>query len=88
MTYQNFFKDLFESITDYRKIVFLIFLIKKDKGLLLEIGSSERDINRLKKDFKSKLIELHEDYLGYVKNQEESIIENILNKYINMHLSL
>ena len=31
MNYENYFKDLFESIEDYRKIVLLIFLIKNDK---------------------------------------------------------
>ena len=28
MKYENYFKDMFESITDYRKIVFLKFLNK------------------------------------------------------------
>ena len=27
----NYFKDIIESIPDYRKIVFLIFLIQNDK---------------------------------------------------------
>ena len=43
----NYFKDLFESIPDYRKIVLLLFLIKNDKDLLCEVGFSERDIYRL-----------------------------------------
>ena len=30
----NYFKELFESITDYRKIVLLIILIQNDKNLL------------------------------------------------------
>ena len=30
----NYFKDLFESIPDYKKIVLLMFLIKKDVNLL------------------------------------------------------
>ena len=47
MNCEKYFKDLFESIEDYRKIVLLIFLIKNDKNFLLEIGFSERDINRL-----------------------------------------
>ena len=29
----NYFKDIFQSITDYRKIVLLIFLISNDKNL-------------------------------------------------------
>ena len=47
MNYENYFKDMFESIPDYRKIVLLIFLIQNDKELLFEIGFNERDINRL-----------------------------------------
>ena len=39
----NYFKDLFESIPDYRKIVFLMFLFQDDKNLLREIGFSEHD---------------------------------------------
>ena len=74
-------EDLFESIPDYRKIVLLIFLIQNDKDLLHEIGFSERgfserDNNRLNLDFKNILIEQHEDYLDYIKNEEESVDEN------------
>ena len=72
------FKDMFESIEDYRKIVFLIFLIQIEKNLLREIGFSERDINRLNVEFKNLLLEQHEEYLNYVKNEEKSIIEVIL----------
>ena len=43
----KYFKDLFESITDYRKIVLLMFLIKDDKNLLKEVGFSKSDINFL-----------------------------------------
>ena len=79
MNNTNFFKDLFESIHNYRKVVLLIFLIKNDKDLLLEIGFSERDINSLNKEFKNILLELNEEYLDHIKNQEEAIIEKILN---------
>ena len=75
-----FFKDIFESIPDYRKIVLLILLIQNDKDLLPEIGFSERDINHLNLELKNVLIEQHEEYLDYIKNEEESIIEKILNK--------
>ena len=75
-----YFKDLFESIPDYRKIVFLLFLIKNDKDLLREVGFSERDINHLNLEFKNILIDQHEKYLDYIKNEEESIIERFLNK--------
>ena len=74
----NYFRDLFESIPDYRKIVLLIFLIQNDKNLLKEIGFSKNDINRLSIEFKNILIEQHEEWLDYIKNEEESIIEKIL----------
>ena len=80
MNNTNYFKDLFESIPDYRKIVFLLFLIKNDKDLLREVGFSDRDINHLNLEFKNILIDQHEKYLDYNKNEEESIIERFLNK--------
>ena len=49
-------------------------------NLLLEIGFSERDINRLNLEFKTILFEQHENYLDYVKDHEENIIEKILIK--------
>ena len=79
MNNTNYFKDLFESIPDYKKIVFLLFLIKNDIDLLREVGFSERDINRLNLEFKNILIDQHEKYLDYIKNEEESIIERFLN---------
>ena len=33
----TYFKDLFESIFDYRKIVLLMFLIEDDKNLLKKL---------------------------------------------------
>ena len=79
MSYENYFKDIFESISDYRKVVLLIFLIQNDKLLLKEIGFSKNDINLLNLEFKNILIEGHEEYSDYIKNEEESIIERILN---------
>ena len=76
----NYFKDMFESITDYRKIVLLIFLIQNDKNLLKEIGFSKNDINLLNVEFKNILLEEFENYLDYIKDQEESILEKFLNK--------
>ena len=76
----NYFKDIFESIHDYKKIVLLIFLIQNDKNLLHEVGFSQRDINRLSIEFKNILIEQHEEWLDYIKNEEESILEKFLNK--------
>ena len=40
MNNSNYLKDTFESIPDYRKIVFLIILIQNEKNLLNEIGFS------------------------------------------------
>ena len=74
----NYFKDIIESIPDYRKVVLLIFLIQNDKNLLKEIGFSKNDINRLSIEFKNILIEQHEEWLDYIKNEEESIIEKLL----------
>ena len=76
----NYFKDLFESIPDYKKIVLIMFLIKIDVTFLYECGFLKGDINFLQKEFKNTLLELNEDYLDHIKNQEEAIIEKILNK--------
>ena len=75
-----YFKDLFESIPDYRKIVLLMFLIKDDKNLLKEVGFSKNDINLLSLEFKNILLKEYENYLDYIKNEEESVIEKFLNK--------
>ena len=80
MENENYFKEIFESIHDYKKIVLLIFLIQNDKNLLKEIGFSKNYINRLSIEFKNILLEEFEDYLSYIKNEEESIIERILDK--------
>ena len=77
---ENYFKGIFESIHDYKKIVLLIFLIQNNKNLLHEVGFSQRDINRLSMEFKNVLIEQHEEWLDYIKNEEESILEKFLNK--------
>ena len=76
----NYFKDIFESIHDYNKIVLLLFLIQKDRNLLKEIGFSKNDINLLNLEFKNILLEGHDDFLSYIKNQEESIFQKFLNK--------
>ena len=80
MDNSNYFKDIFESVHDYKKIVLLIFLIQNDKNLIKEIGFSKHSINLLNLEFKNILLEEFEDYLSYIKNEEEPIIERILNK--------
>ena len=74
------FTDLFESIPDYEKNVLLIFLFQNDKNLLKEVGLSKTDIILLKLEFKNFLIQGYEEYLDYVKNEKESVIEKFLNK--------
>ena len=51
MKYETFFKDTFESISEYRKIVLQMFLIKNDVEILIESGCSKNDINRLNLEF-------------------------------------
>ena len=80
MNNRKYFKDLFESIPDYKKIVLLMFLNKTDVNFLYESGFLKDDINFLYKKFENILLELNDDYLDHIKNQEESIIEKILNK--------
>ena len=60
-------------------MVLIIFLIQNDKNLLKEIRLGTNDINRLSIEFKNILLEEFEDYLSYIKNEEESILEKILN---------
>ena len=80
MDHINFFRDFLESIINYRKPVLLIFLSQNDKDLLHEIGFSEIDNNRLNLEFKFILLKQHEEYLDYVKCEEESILERVLKK--------
>ena len=80
MNYKSYFRDIFESIPDYREIVLLIFLYQNDKNLLKEIGFSKNDINLLNLEFKNILLQGYEEYLDYIKNEEESVIEKFLNK--------
>ena len=80
MNNSNYFKHIFESIPDYRKVVLLIYLIQNDKNLLKEIGFRKKDINLLNLEFKNILLEEFEEYLSYIKNEEESILEKFLNK--------
>ena len=57
-----------------------MFLIKNDVDFLTQCGFLKNDINPLFFEFKNILLEQNEDYLDYVKNEEESISEKILNK--------
>ena len=61
-------------------LLLLIFLIKNDDDLLTEYGFVKTDIERLNLEFKNILSEQFDEYYSYVKTQEESITERILNK--------
>ena len=61
MNYENYFKDMFESIPDYRKIVLIMFLSKNDDDLLNEFGYIKNDINRLILEFEKILMEQNEE---------------------------
>ena len=75
-----YFRDLFESISDHKKIVLFMFLMKNDVKFLYECGFLRGDTNFLQKEFKNILLELNEEYLDHNKNQEESFLEKFLNK--------
>ena len=87
MDNMKYFKKLFESISDYRKVVLLMFLIQNDKNLLKEIGFSKSDVNRLNLEFKNILLEEHEDYLDYIKDPEESVLEKFLNMLMKQYFN-
>ena len=76
----NCFKDLFESKTDYKKVVSIMFLIKNDAIFSYECGFLRGDIIFLYRDFKNILLELNEEHLDHINNQEGSILEKFLNK--------
>ena len=78
MNYETYFEDMFESIPDYRKTELLKFLIQNDDELLKEVGFSNDDNKRLSLEFKNNSMEENEEYLDYIKNDEESKIEQIL----------
>ena len=74
MNKENYLKDMFESIPDYRIILLLIFLMKNDEDLIKEFGFLKSDINRLNSEFKKLLMEQNEEYLHHIKNREESTV--------------
>ena len=76
----KYFKDLFESIPDYEKVVLLMFFIKNDVNFLYERGFLKSDINFLYKGFENVSLELNEDYINHIKNQKEALLEKFLNK--------
>ena len=76
----NYFKDMLESIPNYRKIILLCFIIKRDDVILREFGLSDDFIEKLYDDCKQIMISDMDQYFSHIKNLEESIIEKILIK--------
>ena len=76
----NCFNDMFESKADFRKMVLLMFSIENDVNLLYECGFLKGDLHYLYKKFKNILLALNQEYLDYIKYDEESILEKILNR--------
>ena len=74
----NYFKDMLESIPNYRKIILLCFIIKRDDIMLREFGLSDDFIEKLYDDCKQIMISDMDQYFSHIKNLEESIIEKIL----------
>ena len=80
MDYENFFKDMFESIPLYKKIELIIILFQNDAYSLEEGGFLKSDNNSLCEEFKNISFEHNEEYLSYIKNEEKSISERFLKK--------
>ena len=47
----NYFKDLVESMPDYKKSVLLMFVIKEENGFLNECGFLKNVLKRLYEQF-------------------------------------
>ena len=73
----NYFKDMFESIHDYKKIILLCFINKRDDTMLKEFGLSDDFIEKLYNDCKQIMESDMDEYFSHIKNLEESILGNI-----------
>ena len=47
MNHRRYFREIFESIQDYGKIVLVMFLTENDNDLSTECGFLKNDFNRL-----------------------------------------
>ena len=72
----NYFRDILESIRDYRKIILLKFFIKNDADILKEFGFSDDFIEKLYNECKQIMDSDMDDYFSHIKNLEESLLEN------------
>ena len=87
MNHVYYFEDLFESISDCRKTLLLLFLIKNDVDSINECGYLKIDFNHVCLEFKKTSTEQNEAYSDFIENEEESIVEMILNKQMESYLS-
>ena len=61
----HYFKDLFESIHYYRKIVLLMFLFKNDTDLLKEFGLCDDFLRKLYNGCKQVANDEIDDYFSH-----------------------
>ena len=80
MNLVNYFKDLLVSITDFRKIVLLKFLVKNDCDFQQESCYLKKILIVYVWRFEKLRMQQNEEYLDYIKNEEEAIIEEVLNR--------
>ena len=66
----NYFKDMLESIPNYRKIILLCFIIKRDDIMLREFGLSDDFIEKLYNDCKQIMINDMNQNFSHIKNLE------------------
>ena len=78
MNYENYFKDMFIPIPDYRKRVLKLLIFRKDIKFLQKCVFLTSGINSLNKEFKNILTEQNEEDLSFFKNEEEALIERYL----------
>ena len=74
MDNKKYLKDLLVSMPYYRKIVLSIFRIENHNNLLTQCGTLKSYFIRFCTEIKSILIEQNEEYLVYIKNEEESFL--------------
>ena len=64
-----------------------MFLFKNDVDRLKSVVFLEKIFIRLCLEFKFILMEQDEDYLDYIKNQDEYILEMTLNRYMEAYFA-
>ena len=75
----NHLKGLFESIQDYKMKVLLVFIFKKDDALIKEYDFFKKMVYNVFMMSSRKMNEQKENYLHYLKFDEDSLIEKVCN---------